>query len=80
MDGRKYDPRRVRGYKYGGDTGRVGVGSHGMSPAGGGGQAGVTGDRSGGPGDDRERKLPPQTLSSIDAPAAAPPREALRSC
>ena len=78
MDGRKYDPRRVRGYKYGGDTGRVGVGSHGMSPAGGGGQAGVTGDRSGGPGDDRERKLPPQTLSSIDAPAAAPPREALR--
>ena len=41
-------------------------------------QRGVTADRSGGPGD-RERKLPPQTLPSIAAAAAAPPPlEALR--
>jgi len=80
MAGYGSDSRRVRGYKYGGDTGRVGVGSHGMSPAGGGGQRGTTGDRGGGPEGAARPKNRPQALPTIApvADAPSPPLEALR--
>ena len=80
MAGYGSDSRRVRGYKYGGDTGRVGVGSHGMSPAGGGGQRGTTGGRGGGPEGAARPKNRPQALPTIApvADAPSPPLEALR--
>ena len=79
MAGYGSDSRRVRGYKYGGDTGRVGVGSHGMSPAGGGGQKGTTGNRGGGPEGAARPKNRPQALPTIAPVAdAPPPLEALR--
>lgn len=71
MAGYGSDSRRVRGYKYGGDTGRVGVGSR--SPAGGGGQRDTTGDRGGGPEGAARPKNRPQAQPTIAAAAAAPP-------
>ena len=80
--GGNFDSRRVRGFKWGGDTGRVGVGTHGKSPGGGGGQRSTTADRGGGPGSTDRPKKQPQTLPSSAAAAVAPtppPLAALRT-